>query len=171
MDKRLLAVAVQLLVLTSVQCAFSRPAVSKGTRAIADQSDESATDVTPAVITPATQTYVLATTTPSIDGYRVKEYKGFVRGVMVRQPTVGQGLAANLERIVGGKVGAYLAMCDTGRQQAYDLCVEHARLLGANAVLGMAYDSTAFEHGDDLEVEIVCYGTAVVIEPINKSSK
>ncbi len=171
MYKRLLTVTAQLVLLTSWSCLYANSAMAGSNRVLAERSDDVQADTAPAVIAPPAQQYVLATTTPSIDGYRVKEYKGIVRGVMVRQPTVGQGLAANLERIVGGKVGAYLAMCDTGRQQAYDLCVEHARLLGANAVLGMAYDSTAFEHGDDLEVEIVCYGTAVVIEPISKSSK
>ncbi len=106
----------------------------------------------------------IITTTPKIDGYRIKEYKGTVRGVIDRQPTVGQGLSANLERMGGGKISAYVAMSDKARQQAFDLCVSRARLLGANALVGLSYDSTAFTHGDNVNMEVVCHGTAVVIE-------
>lgn len=56
---------------------------------------------------------MLVSNTPTLNGYSIKEYKGIVRGVTVRQPTIGQGLSASLERLKGGHVSAYVAMCDT----------------------------------------------------------
>ncbi|MBX9569149.1 MAG: YbjQ family protein [Candidatus Obscuribacterales bacterium] len=107
---------------------------------------------------------VIVSTTNQIDGYRVKQYKGVVRGISVRQPTVGQGLSANLERMAGGRISAYVAMCEKGRQQAYSICLARAKAMGANGLIGVQYDSTAFNHGDNVITEDVCYGTAVVIE-------
>lgn len=59
-------------------------------------------------------------------------------------------------------------MCDTARQQAYDLCVDHARQLGANAVVAVRYDISSFNIDDTPETEVACYGTAVVVEGENK---
>ncbi len=117
--------------------------------------------------TPVTQAHptdMLVSTTDSLSGFKIKEYKGVVRGITVRQPTIGQGLVANFERIKGGHMGAYVAMCELARQQAYDMCLDKARELGANAVIGMGYDSSAFEHGDNIDTEVICYGTAVTVE-------
>ncbi len=110
---------------------------------------------------------MVITTTQTVDGFRIKEYKGVVRGVIVRQPTIGQGLSAGLERIAGGKISAYTTMCERTRQQAFELCVQRARALGANALIGLRYDSSAFNHGDNVESEVICYGTAVVLEKAN----
>lgn len=113
---------------------------------------------------------LLVSTTPTLEGYSIKEYKGIVRGVTVRQPTIGQGLSASLQRLKGGHISAYVAMCDTARQQAYDICLDRARALGANAIVGMAYDSSGFEHGDNVATEVICYGTAVTVEKEDKVS-
>jgi len=99
-----------------------------------------------------------------LEGYRIKEYLGVVRGVTVRQPTIGQGLSASLERLKGGHISAYVAMCNTARQQAYDICLENARALKADALVGMAYDSCGFDASGSMQTEVVCYGTAVTIE-------
>jgi uncharacterized protein YbjQ (UPF0145 family) len=109
---------------------------------------------------------LLITTTVNVDGYRVREYKGIVRGSMVREPTVGQNLKAGIQTIFGGKVGAYITMCEQGRQQSYDSMVAKAQALGANAVIGVQYDSNSFstDHSG-FATEVVCYGTAVVLEP------
>lgn len=107
---------------------------------------------------------MLVSTTSELEGYRIKEYKGVVRGVTVRQPTIGQSLSANLERLKGGHISAYAAMCDRARDQAYEECLAHARELGANAIIAIRYDSSAFEHGDNIATEVVCYGTAVTVE-------
>jgi uncharacterized protein YbjQ (UPF0145 family) len=103
------------------------------------------------------------TTTFSIEGYRITEYKGLVRGIVVRAPTIGQGILGGLKAIVGGQIGAYAEMCEQARQQAYDRVLEHAKGLGANAVLGLRYESS--EVGRQASAtEVLCYGTAVVVQ-------
>lgn len=105
---------------------------------------------------------IKVTTTMNIDGYKVKEYKGIVRGLIVRSPTIAQGFFGSLKSVIGGHIGSYTEMCEQGRQQAYDLMIDHARSMGANAVLGLHYDTS--EVGAQLgATEILCYGTAVVI--------
>jgi uncharacterized protein YbjQ (UPF0145 family) len=107
---------------------------------------------------------LIVSTTPTLEGYKIKDYKGIVRGITVRQPTIGQSLSANFERLKGGKISAYVTMCETARRHAYDECINRARELGANAIVGIAYDSSAFEHGTNVETEVICYGTAVTVE-------
>ncbi len=104
-----------------------------------------------------------ATTTFSIEGYRITEYKGVVRGIVVRAPTIAQGFLGGLKTIVGGQIGAYAEMCEQARQQAYDRLVEHAKQLGANAVVGLRYESS--EVGSKSSAtEVLCYGTAVIVQ-------
>jgi uncharacterized protein YbjQ (UPF0145 family) len=102
-------------------------------------------------------------TTFSIEGHRIKEYKGIVRGIIVRAPTITQGIAGGLKNIIGGRIGAYTDMCEQTRQQAYDLCLQHAREVGANAIVGMRYDTSEVVSAGSA-TEVLCYGTAVVIE-------
>ncbi len=101
------------------------------------------------------------TTTLSIDGYRIREYKGVARGIVVRSPTIAQGIVGGLKNLVGGRIGAYTQMCEQAREQAFDLLVEHALEMGANAVVGMRYDASDVVNS---ATEVLCYGTAVVIE-------
>jgi uncharacterized protein YbjQ (UPF0145 family) len=103
------------------------------------------------------------TTTFSIDGYRIVQYKGIVRGIIVRSPTIAQGILGGLKSIVGGKIGAYTEMCEQTRQHAYELMIQHATEVGANAVVGLRYDASDIV---ERATEVLCYGTAVVIEPI-----
>src|SRR5208283_2339316 len=102
------------------------------------------------------------TTTFEIDGYDVSEYKGLVRGIVVRSPTIAQGILGGLKNLIGGTIGAYTEMCEQARGQAYGLMVEHAAQLGANAVLGARYDASSVEPRGGA-VEVLCYGTAVVL--------
>jgi uncharacterized protein YbjQ (UPF0145 family) len=107
---------------------------------------------------------MMVTTTFSFDGYRIKEYKGVVRGIIVRAPTIAQGIIGGLKNIVGGKIGAYTEMCEQTRQQAYELLLQHAREVGANAVVGLRFDaSEVVSQGS--ATEVLCYGTAVVVVP------
>lgn len=103
------------------------------------------------------------TTTFTIEGYRIREYRGLVRGIIVRSPTIVQGILGGLKNIIGGSIGAYTEMCEQARQQAYDLLLLHARELGANAVVGVRYDASEVA-GKMSATEVLCYGTAVVIE-------
>lgn len=103
------------------------------------------------------------TTTFSIEGYRIREYKGVARGIIVRSPTIAQGIVGGLKNLIGGRIGAYTEMCEQAREQAYDLLVEHAREMGANAIVGMCYDASEVVSKGSA-TEVLCYGTAVVIE-------
>jgi len=98
-------------------------------------------------------------------GYRIVEYRGMVRGLIVRSPTIMQSITGGLKNIIGGKIGAYTDMCETARQQAYDHMIEHAEQMGANAVIGVRYDAS--QVAADAATEVLCYGTAVVIQKIS----
>ena len=106
---------------------------------------------------------LVVTTTFDVQGRRVREYKGVVRGITVRAPTISQGILGGLKSIIGGRIGAYTEMCEQARQVAYDLMVEHARQLGANGIVGVSYDAAEVASRASA-TEVLCYGTAVVLE-------
>jgi uncharacterized protein YbjQ (UPF0145 family) len=103
------------------------------------------------------------TTTFTIEGYKIKEYKGVVRGIIVRSPTIAQGILGGLKNIIGGQIGAYTEMCEQTRQEAYNRLIKHAQDVGANAVVGLRYDASEVVSNGSA-TEVLCYGTAVVIE-------
>jgi uncharacterized protein YbjQ (UPF0145 family) len=105
-----------------------------------------------------------ATTTFTIEGYRIQRYLGIVRGLVVRAPTISQGILGGLKSIIGGQIGSYTDMCEQTRQQAYELLIAHAQAVGANAIVGVRYDASGIG-GKIGATEVLCYGTAVVIEP------
>ena len=109
---------------------------------------------------------MIVTTTFTVDSYRIKEYKGVVRGIIVRAPTIPQGILGGLKSIIGGRIGAYTEMCEQARAQAYDLLIQHAAQVGANAIVGLRYDASDVG-GQSSATEVLCYGTAVVIEPLS----
>lgn len=103
---------------------------------------------------------ITVTTTNAIENVAIKKYIGVVRGIVVRTPTIAQGLMGGLKSVIGGKIGAYAEMCEHAREEAYELMVQHAQQLGANAVIAMRYDATDLGQAG---TEVLCYGTAVVI--------
>jgi len=107
---------------------------------------------------------MLVTTTFSFEGYRIAEYKGIVRGIIVRAPTIAQGIIGGLKNIIGGQIGAYTEMCETARSQAFDAMMQHAAMVGANAIVGVRYDASEVVSKGSA-TEVLCYGTAVVVEP------
>lgn len=108
------------------------------------------------------------TTTFTFEGYRVKEYKGVVRGLIVRAPTISQGFFGGLKSIVGGRIESYTQMCEQARSQAFELLIDHARAVGANAVVGLRFESA--DVAGKGATEVLCYGTAVIIEPTTSAS-
>ncbi len=106
------------------------------------------------------------TTTFSFEGYRIVEYKGLARGIIVRAPTIAQGILGGLKSIIGGQIGAYTEMCEQARAQAFERLLQQAQALGANAIVGMRYDASEVASRSSGGTEVLCYGTAVVIEPI-----
>jgi uncharacterized protein YbjQ (UPF0145 family) len=106
---------------------------------------------------------LITTTTFTIEGYRITDYLGIVRGVVVRAPTISQGFFGGLRTIMGGEIQEYTQMCEQTRQQATVQMMEHARELGAHGVVGIGYDAS--EIGQSA-TEVLCYGTAVRLEPL-----
>ncbi|HTH63070.1 MAG TPA: YbjQ family protein [Gemmatimonadales bacterium] len=107
---------------------------------------------------------MIASTTFEVQGRRIREYKGMVRGIIVRAPTISQGLLGGLKSFVGGQIGAYTEMCEQARSTAYDRMLDHAREMGANAVVGVRYDASDVGGSSSAATEVLCYGTAVVLE-------
>ena len=103
---------------------------------------------------------IIVTTSDAFDGKNITQYLGVVRGIVVRAPTIAQGIMGGLKSIIGGHIGAYTQMCEHAREDAYQLMLAHANKLGANAIIAMRYDA-----GDlgQAGTEVLCYGTAVII--------
>lgn len=111
---------------------------------------------------PTWQTPILVTTGNDVAGYRISQYIGIVRGIVVRSPTIGQGFVGGFKQILGGNIKEYAEVCESARQEAYILMMKHAQEVGANAILAMRYDATEFMQG---ATEVLAYGTAVRLEP------
>jgi uncharacterized protein YbjQ (UPF0145 family) len=101
---------------------------------------------------------MIVTTGNEVAGRAIRTYLGIVRGIVVRAPTIGQGLLGSLKQIVGGNIESYADACETAREHAFERMVQHAADLGADAVIGMRYDATEFTQG---ATEVLAYGTAV----------
>ncbi|PFH12279.1 uncharacterized protein YbjQ (UPF0145 family) [Collimonas sp. PA-H2] len=106
---------------------------------------------------------MLVVTTENISGYRVKEVKGQVFGLVVRSRGLAGNIMAGLRSIIGGEITEYTQLLEEARRHAVDRMVKNAHRMGANAVVMMRFDSS--EMGQTMS-EIVAYGTAVIIEPV-----
>lgn len=102
------------------------------------------------------------TTAFDLPGFRVKRNLGVVRGIIVRSRSVFGTIGASLQTIVGGNISLFSDLCEQTRNDAFDLMLQHAAALGANAVIGARYDATEIMQG---VTEVLAYGTAVVVEP------
>jgi uncharacterized protein YbjQ (UPF0145 family) len=101
---------------------------------------------------------MIVTTGNEIAGHYVGSYLGIVRGIVVRSPSISQGLLGGLKQLVGGNIESYARVCEAAREEAYERMVEHAEERGADAVIAMRYDATEFAQG---VTEVLAYGTAV----------
>jgi uncharacterized protein YbjQ (UPF0145 family) len=104
---------------------------------------------------------MIVTTCNEVRGRPISKYVGIVRGIVVRSPGIGQGLAGSLQQFLGGNIEAYAEVCEEARQEALKRMIEQASKLGATAVVSMRYDATEFSQG---VTEVLAYGTAVVLE-------
>lgn len=105
----------------------------------------------------------LTTTAFEIPGYRVVRSFGVVRGIIVRSRSIFGTIGASLQTIVGGDITLLMDLCEKTRAGAFDMMVDHAEERGANAVIGVKYDATEVMQG---VTEVLCYGTAVLVEPV-----
>ena len=103
----------------------------------------------------------MTTTTYTLDGYTITRTLGVVRGIMVRSRSVFGTIGGSLQTLVGGNISLFTSLCERTRGEAFELMLQHAQQLGANAVVGIRYDATEVMNG---VTEVLCYGTAVVVE-------
>jgi uncharacterized protein YbjQ (UPF0145 family) len=112
-------------------------------------------------ITTMNKTHALTTTAFEMPGYRVTRSFGVVRGIIVRSRSIVGNIGAGLQSLFGGNITLYTELCERAREDAFNLMLEHAGQLGANAVIGVRYDATEIAQGI---TEVICYGTAVAVE-------
>ncbi len=105
---------------------------------------------------------MIVTTTNDLAGYRITRHLGIVRGITVRSRSVVGNMLGGLQSVFGGKLGVYVNLAETARQESFDLMVEHAQKGGANAIIGMRYDANEIMDGI---TEVLAYGSAVIVEP------
>ncbi|HVP40184.1 MAG TPA: YbjQ family protein [Candidatus Saccharimonadales bacterium] len=105
----------------------------------------------------------MVTTAPFLDGYRVSRHLGVVRGIVVRSRSVIGTIGAGLQTLFGGNITLLTELCEKTRGEAYELMIQHADQLGANAVIGVGYDATEVLSG---VTEVLAYGTAVVAQKV-----
>ena len=106
----------------------------------------------------------MTTTAFELEGYRVVKTFGVVRGIVVRSRSIFGTIGAGLQTLVGGNISILTNLCEKTRQDALEQCLAHARALGANALIGLRYDATEIMQG---VTEVLCYGTAVLVEPVS----
>jgi uncharacterized protein YbjQ (UPF0145 family) len=97
-----------------------------------------------------------------LPGYRVVKNLGIVRGITVRSRSIIGNVLGGLQSLFGGNISVYTELCEQARTEAFGLLCKHADQMGANAVIGLRYDATELMDG---LTEVLCYGTAVRVEP------
>lgn len=105
---------------------------------------------------------MIVTTTDEVAGFRVTKVYGLVRGNTIRARHVGRDILAVLRNLAGGEIIEYTKMLGEAREQAIDRMLEEAEALGANAVVGVRFQTSMVMTG---AAEMLCYGTAVSMDP------
>lgn len=106
----------------------------------------------------------MVSTSFDLPGYRVVRTLGIVRGIVVRSRSIFGSIGAGLQTLIGGNITLLTNLCEKTRNDAFDLMLQHAAQMGANAVIGARYDATEVMQG---VTEVLAYGTAVVVERIS----
>jgi uncharacterized protein YbjQ (UPF0145 family) len=104
----------------------------------------------------------MITTALTLPGYRIVKNLGVVRGITVRSRSIVGNIVGGLQSLFGGNITVYTNLCEQAREETYRLMCEHADHHGANAIISMRYDATELMDG---LTEVLCYGTAVLVEP------
>lgn len=106
----------------------------------------------------------MVTTAFELPNYRIVQNLGVVRGIVVRSRNIFATIGAGLQTIVGGNITVWTKLCEQTRADAFEIMIQHATEIGANAVIGARYDTTEISDGVN---EVLAYGTAVIVEPSN----
>jgi uncharacterized protein YbjQ (UPF0145 family) len=104
----------------------------------------------------------MVTTALTLPGYTITRNLGVMRGITVRSRSIVGNFFGGLQSLFGGNISIYTNLCEQARAETYQLMCKHAQLHGANAIISMRYDATELMAG---LTEVLCYGTAVVVEP------
>ncbi len=104
----------------------------------------------------------MVTTAFELPGFRVVRNLGVVRGITVRSRSVFGTLGGSLQTLVGGNISLFTQLCEKAREEAFEIMIQHASEIGANAIIGARYDANEVMGG---VTEVLAYGTAVVVEP------
>jgi uncharacterized protein YbjQ (UPF0145 family) len=104
----------------------------------------------------------MTTTGFTLEGYSVVQNLGLVRGITVRSRSIFGTIGGSLQTLLGGNITLFTELCEKTRAEAFEMMVDHAEELGANAVVGIRYDATELMQGVS---EVLCYGTAVAVQP------
>ena len=104
---------------------------------------------------------IIIVSTPYVPGHKIVKTIGVTWGLIVRSRGLGRNITAGLRSIMGGEIHEYTELLNQSREEALDRLEEHAKTLGANAVVSMQFDSS--EIGETM-TELLAYGTAVVVE-------
>jgi uncharacterized protein YbjQ (UPF0145 family) len=107
----------------------------------------------------------MITGTFELPGYNVIKNLGIVRGITVRSRSIVGNMLGGLQSLFGGNISVYTELCEQARTEAFNLMCQHADQLGANAIIALRYDATELMDG---LTEVLCYGTAVRVEPASR---
>ena len=105
----------------------------------------------------------MVTTAFELPGHKITRNIGIVRGIIVRSRSIVGNIGAALQSLVGGNITLYTELCEKAREDAFDLMLQHAGAMGANAIVGMHYDANEVADGI---TEVLAYGTAVMVERV-----
>jgi uncharacterized protein YbjQ (UPF0145 family) len=101
------------------------------------------------------------TTAFELAGFRIVKTLGVVRGITVRTRSLPMSILGALRTVFGGRAGIFSELCEAAREESFQLMIGQARRLGANAVVGVRYDTGPMVGA----AEVLCYGTAAMVEP------
>jgi uncharacterized protein YbjQ (UPF0145 family) len=104
----------------------------------------------------------MVTTAFELPNFRIVQNLGVVRGIVVRSRNIFATIGAGLQTIVGGNITVWTNLCEQTRADAFEILIQHATEIGANAIIGARYDTTEIGQG---VTEVLAYGTAVIVEP------
>ncbi len=105
----------------------------------------------------------MVTTSTGLDGYKVAQNLGVVRGIIVRSRNLFGNIAGGFQTLFGGKISIFTELCEKTREEAFQQMMQHANERGANAIINMRYDANQVIGS---VTEVLAYGTAVIVEKI-----
>ncbi|MBO0857788.1 MAG: YbjQ family protein [Chloracidobacterium sp.] len=104
----------------------------------------------------------MVTTAFELPGFHLVRNLGVVRGITVRSRSVFGTIGGSLQTLLGGNITLFTQLCEKARGEAFEIMIQHASEIGANAIIGARYDANEVMSG---VTEVLAYGTAVVVEP------